>query len=67
MTDEQFEILQELLSGIYVQTARVYDVLMITLDKHGGDAIALSDEHAKGHILGPAPLLIDEETDEDTG
>lgn len=65
MTDDQFEILQELLSGIYVQLARTYDVLMVTLDKLGGDAVSLSQEHANGHTLGPPPLLV-EEDDEDT-
>lgn len=65
MNDEQFEILQELLSGIYVQLARIYDTLIITLDKLGGDAISLSQEHEAGRLLGPAPLLIDEEQHEE--
>jgi hypothetical protein len=64
MTDDQFEILQELLSGIYVQLARTYDVLMVTLDKLGGDAVSLSKEHEQGHILGPSPLLVEEEENE---
>lgn len=63
MNDEQFEILQELLSGIYVQMARIYDVLTVTLDKLGGDAISLHEEHARGTILGPPPLLIESEND----
>jgi hypothetical protein len=61
MNDEQFEILQELLSGIYVQLARIYDTLIITLDKLGGDAISLSQEHEQGKLLGPAPLLVESE------
>jgi hypothetical protein len=61
MNDEQFEIIQELLSGIYVQLARIYDTLIITLDKLGGDAISLSQEHELGHLLGPAPLLVESE------
>lgn len=65
MNDDQFEILQELLSGIYVQLARVYDVLIVTLDKTGGDALSLSQEHANGHLLGPAPLLMESDNDEE--
>lgn len=66
MNDEQFETLQELLSGIYVQLARIYDVLTITLDKLGGNAIELHQEHASGHILGPPPLLIESDENADT-
>lgn len=64
LDDDQFDILQELLSGIYVQMARIYDVLMITLDKTGGDAISLSQEHANGNLLGPPPLLVEDENEE---
>ena len=66
MNEDQFEILKELLSGIYIQLARIYDTLIVTLDKQGGDAISLSQQHEQGHLLGPQPLLVEEENDENT-
>lgn len=64
MNDDQFEVVQELLSAVYVQLARIYDVLIVTLDKLNGDAVSLSKEHAQGHILGPPPLLMEERDEE---
>jgi hypothetical protein len=61
MNDEQFEIFHELLSAIYVQTARLYDLVAIIGDKLGADVVSLSQEHEQGRLLGPPPLLNDEE------
>ena len=66
MTDDQFETLHELLSAIYVQTARIYDVLAIIGDKLGADVLALSQEHEQGKLLGPPPLFTDEEEENET-
>jgi len=63
MNDEQFETLQELLSVIYIQIARQYDMLSIIGEKLGANTIALSKEHEQGIILGPDPWM-KEETDD---
>jgi hypothetical protein len=61
MDDKQFEIMHELLAAIYVQVSRQYDMLAIIADKQGADAIGLSKEHEKGKVLGPPPMLLQEE------
>lgn len=57
MNEEQFDILQELLSIIYIQLARNYDMLSIIGDKLGADVIALSKEHSNGRLLAPDPWM----------
>lgn len=62
MTDEQFETMHEMLSALYVQISRSYDMLVIIGDKLGADTVRLSKEHEQGRLVGPAPYL--EETDD---
>ena len=63
MTDEQFETLQELLSVIYIQIARQYDMLAIIGEKLGADTVGLSKEHENGLVLGPDPWMKEETSD----
>ena len=60
MDNEQYETLREILSAIYIQISRTYDMLAIIGDKLGADVIALSQEHANGRILAPDPWMNDE-------
>lgn len=61
MTDEQFEILQELTSANYIQLCRIYDALLIVGDKLGADTIALKEMHTEGKTFAPYPSLVDDE------
>jgi hypothetical protein len=61
MNDEQFETIQELLTANYIQISRIYDTITIILDKIGGDALTLIQEHEQGKLLGPDPYLTEEE------
>lgn len=63
MNDEQFQILEELLSVIYIQLARNYDLLAIIGDKLGADVLSLSKEHENGRILAPDPWMINDSDD----
>lgn len=57
MTDDQFEIVQELLSAIYIQLARNYDVLCIIASDQD-KVIELHQRHKEGKVFAPAPSLI---------
>ena len=65
MTDEQFEIMQELNSAIYIQLCRIYDVLLITGDKLGANTMELKDMHQEGKTFSPYPALIEDESEND--
>lgn len=60
--DDKFEVIQELLSLIYIQNARMYD--MLTLIAPQDKAIALSELHEQGKVIGPDPILIPDEDSE---
>ncbi len=63
MTDEQYEVFQELLSAIYIQLARNYDMLcMIVPDQE--KMLEIYNRHKEGRIFAPAPLLVFEDEDE---
>ena len=63
MTDEQFEIIQELLSAIYIQLARNYDMLCISTSNQE-KMLEMYDRHKEGRVFAPPPsLLLDEEDD----
>jgi hypothetical protein len=51
----------ELLGAIYIQTARMYDMLSIIADKLGADAVGLTKMHEEGKVLAPEPSIIVEE------
>lgn len=57
MTDDQFEIVQELLSAIYIQLARNYDLLCIIANDQD-KVIELHQRHKEGKVFAPAPSLI---------
>lgn len=63
MDNEQYETLREILSAIYIQLARTYDMLAIIGDKLGADVIGLHQEHENGRILAPDPWINDETDD----
>lgn len=60
MTNEQFEIIQELLSAIYIQEARNYDMLCIIANDQE-KVIELHNRHREGRVFAPPPSLVMEE------
>lgn len=62
MTDEQFEIVQELLSAIYIQLARNYDMLCIIANDQE-KVIELHNRHKEGRVFAPPPALVMDEDD----
>jgi len=63
MSDEQFDIIQELLSAIYIQLARNYDMLcMIVPDQER--MLEMYNRHKEGHTFAPAPSLVFEEDEQ---
>jgi hypothetical protein len=62
MTDEQFEIIQELLSAIYIQLARNYDLLCIVA-KDQDRVVELHNRHKEGKVFSPPPVLIMDENE----
>jgi hypothetical protein len=57
MNDKQSEALLEILSGLYIQSLRHYDVLCLIADKMDVDIIGLKDLHEQGYVLAPDPAL----------
>lgn len=64
MTPEQDNLIIEMLSGIYIQQMRLYDVMCVIGDKLGADVIGLKNLHEQGYILAPDPALRLDDTDE---
>jgi len=64
MTPEQLEPIVDILSGLYIQSLRNYDVMCLIADKLGADVIALKNLHEQGFVLAPDPALRLDETDE---
>jgi hypothetical protein len=63
MTDEQFDIIQELLSVVYIQLARNYDMLcMIVPDQE--KMLEMYNRHKEGKVFAPAPALIMDEDEQ---
>lgn len=56
MNDEQFQIIQELLSAIYIQLARNYDILCV-IAKDDDKVLELHQRHTEGKVFAPAPYL----------
>lgn len=63
MTDEQFGILQELLSAIYIQLSRNYDLLCIVA-KDDNKVLELHQRHSEGKLFAPPPVLAMEDEDD---
>jgi len=64
MKPEKEDILIEMISGIYIQQLRMYDILCLIADKLDANVIELKNLHEQGYILGPDPALRLDETDE---
>ena len=64
MKPEKEDILIEMISGIYIQQLRMYDILCLIADKLNANVIELKNLHEQGYILGPDPALRLDETDE---
>lgn len=62
MTDEQFGILQELLSAIYIQISRNYDLLCI-IAKDDDKVLELHHRHTEGKLFAPPPILAIDDDD----
>ena len=61
MNEDKTNDIIELLGAIYIQTARMYDMLSIIADKLGADAVGLTKMHEEGKLLAPEPSIIVEE------
>jgi hypothetical protein len=55
MTDEQYE---NLISVMTISLARIYDAIMVQLDKPTRDALV--EAHKEGNLVGPAPWINEE-------
>jgi 4-hydroxy-3-methylbut-2-enyl diphosphate reductase IspH len=64
MSEEQFQIMQELMSAQYIQLCRLYDVMLIIGDKLGANTVDLKEMHEQGRTFSPYPSLIDDSEDE---
>lgn len=63
MTEDQFEVIQELLSAIYIQLARNYDMLCISTSNQE-KMLEMYNRHKEGRVFAPPPsLIMDEEND----
>lgn len=62
MTDEQFEVIQELLSAIYIQLARNYDMLCISTSNQE-KMLEMYNRHKEGRVFAPPPSLLLDEND----
>ena len=56
-SDEQFDIVQELLSVIYIQLARNYDMLCMIVPNQE-KMLDMYNRHKEGHTFSPAPALV---------
>lgn len=56
--------IEELLGALYIQSLRIYDVLMLLAAKNGVDTDILEEMHANGKVFCPDPALVldDDET-----
>lgn len=63
MTDEQFEIVQELLSAIYIQLARNYDMLCISTSNQE-KMLEMYNRHKEGRVFAPPPSLLMDENEQ---
>jgi hypothetical protein len=55
------ENMMQIASAQYIQLCRIYDFISVIADKVGGNAVELSQLHAEGRTLSPAPYLTEEE------
>lgn len=55
MTQEERD---DVLVAIYVQLSRIYDLLLVGPE---ADRKLISEEHAKGHIIGPPPMMMQDD------
>lgn len=62
-TSEQFDIVQELLSAIYIQLARNYDMLCISTSNQE-KMLEMYNRHKEGKVFSPPPALVFEDENE---
>jgi hypothetical protein len=55
MTDEQYE---NLISVLTISLARIYDAVMVQIDKPTRDSLVKA--HEDGNLIGPAPWINEE-------
>lgn len=54
----------EILSALYIQSLRIYDILMLTAQKLGVDIDKIEEMHEQGKTLCPDPALILDDEEE---
>lgn len=65
MESKEIESIEDLLTAIYIQNSRLYDVMVrLLMLQDQESALAMVEAHAKGELYGPPPALIGEEATE---
>ena len=65
MNEDQINIFQELIAGIYIQQLRIYDLLAVMVSKDMPEKMSeLEKLHSEGKILCPDPSLTLESNNE---
>lgn len=61
MEEREIDDVTDLLTAIYIQQSRVYDILVRMLMLQDQEvAIAMVEAHEKGELYGPPPALVGE-------
>ena len=66
MNEESNNDLLEVLSALYIQSLRIYDILMLSAQKLGVDTDKLEKMHTEGKTLCPDPALVFDDEDENS-
>ena len=53
--------IEELLGALYIQSLRMYDILMFMAEKQGVNIDEIEEMHASGKVLCPDPALVFDE------
>ncbi len=58
MESKEIDNIEDLLTAVYIQTSRLYDVMMTLLGLQNEQAaLELATRHEQGILIGPAPAL----------
>jgi len=61
MEEREIDDVTDLLTAIYIQQSRMYDILVRMLMLQDQDvALSMVEAHAKGELYGPPPALVGE-------